>query len=265
MSLREDRRSSGMTSCDKDVFTTGRGRDRESLVCFERSFWLIPTDAKGTSLSDTIALIPAGRLVEQDPVMTRGSKMAKIQTTYNDGWPLMEPLGKKEAANLAQQLVANETILGQVIGNFGQAVVATTLKIVIVKSGLMSGQTFGGKATTFDYRNIVGIEVRSGLVQGEFEILAGGLGNNQQSTLRAKVNMAEQPNGLVFAKTDAPAFNALAGKIRERTTAAHAPVAPVAPESSAADEIAKFAALHAQGILTDEEWATKKAELLSRL
>lgn len=188
--------------------------------------------------------------------------MAKIQTTYNDGWPLMEPLGKKEAANLTQQLVANETVLGQVIGTFGQAVIATNLKIVIVKSGFMSGQAFGGKATTFDYRNIVGIEVRSGFIQGEFEILAGGLGNNQRSSVSAKVNMAEQPNGVVFTKTDAPAFNALAGKIRERTTEAHAPVLPAASEASVADEIAKFAALHAQGILTDAEWAAKKMELL---
>lgn len=31
------------------------------------------------------------------------------------------------------------------------------------------------------------------------------------------------------------------------------------------DQIAKLAALHAQGILTDEEFADKKAELLKRL
>jgi hypothetical protein len=36
----------------------------------------------------------------------------------------------------------------------------------------------------------------------------------------------------------------------------------VAP--SAADELAKFAALHAQGVLTDAEFAAKKADLLGR-
>jgi hypothetical protein len=33
----------------------------------------------------------------------------------------------------------------------------------------MAGQTFGGKATSYDYRNIMGVEVRTGLSQGEFE------------------------------------------------------------------------------------------------
>lgn len=32
---------------------------------------------------------------------------------------------------------------------------------------------------------------------------------------------------------------------------------------SAADELGKFAALHSQGILTDEEWSAKKAQLLN--
>lgn len=35
-----------------------------------------------------------------------------------------------------------------------------------------------------------------------------------------------------------------------------------APAPSPADELAKFAALHAQGVLTDAEFATKKLELL---
>jgi hypothetical protein len=39
----------------------------------------------------------------------------------------------------------------------------------------MAGTTFGGKATSFDYRTIVGVEVRSGFSQGEFEIIAAAL------------------------------------------------------------------------------------------
>ena len=43
--------------------------------------------------------------------------------------------------------------------------------------------------------------------------------------------------------------------------AANAP-AGVATQPSTADELAKFAALRDQGILTDEEFAVKKAQLL---
>ena len=188
--------------------------------------------------------------------------MAKTQSETVNGWPMMAPLGKKETALLAQNLTASETVLGQVIGNFGQAVIATDQKLLIVKTGLMSGQMFGGKATGFDYRTLVGIEVRTGIAQGEFEVLSGGLGNNQRSNIGAKVNMAEQPNGVVFGKLDAAAFNSMAGKIREATAAAHAPTAAM-PTSSLADEIAKFAALRDQGVLTEDEFQTKKSSLLS--
>lgn len=189
--------------------------------------------------------------------------MAKIQTQIVDGWPMMTPLGKKESALLSQHLATGEKVLGQVIGSFGQAVIATDHKLLIIKTGMMSGQAFGGKATGFDYRTVVGIEVRTGFAQGEFEVLAGGLGNNQRSNLGAKVNMAEQPNGVVFGKVDASAFNAIAGKIRELSANAHAPAQPAAGEThSVADELAKFAALRDQGVITEEEFQARKAALL---
>jgi hypothetical protein len=87
------------------------------------------------------------------------------------------------------------------------------------------------------------------------------LGNNQRSSVSAKVDMAEQPNGLVFPKSDKDAFNAMAGKIRERASAAR--VVHAAPAAlSVADELVKFAALRDQGILTEDEFAAKKAQLL---
>ena len=174
----------------------------------------------------------------------------------------MNPLGKKESALLAQHLAPGEKVLGQVIGNFGQAVVATDQKLLVLMTGLMSGQAFGGKATGFDYRTVVGIEVRTGFAQGEFEILAGGLGNNQRSNVGAKVNMAEQPNGLVFDKGDAAAFNVIAGKVRELTALTRAPVTATSV-LSVADELAKFAVLRDQGILTEEEFQARKSALLN--
>jgi hypothetical protein len=83
--------------------------------------------------------------------------MARIITTYKDGWPMMGPLGKKENTRLAENLLPGETVLGQVLGNFGQAIIATSTKVLVLKSGLMSGQIFGGKATAFDYSNLVGV------------------------------------------------------------------------------------------------------------
>ena len=194
--------------------------------------------------------------------------MAKIQTTYVNEWPVMGPLGAKETALLQQNLSADEKILGTVIGNFGQAVVATDRKVLIIKSGMMSGQTFGGKATSFDYRALVGVEVRQGFAQGEFEILAGGLANNQSNRIRGKVNMAEQPNGLVFPKVSVSSFNAMATKIREMSASVHQPSAAaqqVPDENPTIAAIRQLSELLREGIISEEEFASKKADLLSKM
>ena len=200
--------------------------------------------------------------------------MAKITSDTVNGWPVMSPLGKKESAVLAQNLSEGEPILGLVIGNFGQAIVATPQKVLVIKTGVMSGQSFGHKASSFDYRNIVGVEVRVGFAQGEFEILSGGLVNNQGNSVRSKVKMAEQPNGLVFGKTEVDLFNAMATKIREFANAAHQQNGTQAAQPPQSDQpaahpsisaIKQLSELHAAGILTDEEFNTKKAELLGSM
>lgn len=200
--------------------------------------------------------------------------MAKLTVRVAGGWPLMEPLGKKETELLRRNLTTDETILGQVIGNFGQAIVATNHKVLVVKTGLMAGQTFGGKATSFDYRTLVGVEVRSGFGQGEFELMAGGLLASQGNRNRDKVKVNESPNGVVFPKTNQKWFDQMAGMIREMTAAAHGSGTSLrpaqAPESATSlssipDQIKQLADLHQAGVLTHDEFNAKKAELLGRM
>jgi hypothetical protein len=184
----------------------------------------------------------------------------------------MEPLGRKESDLLHRNMVSNEQILGLVIGNSGQAVVATDHKVLVVKTGMMAGQTFGGKATSFDYRTIVGVEVRTGLTQGEFEIIAASMHAPQRNRNRDKVNVRESPNGVVFTKGNGRLFETMAAKIREMTAAAHGAGTAVNPqavsprsEASIPEQIRSLSELHAAGILTDEEFTAKKAELLARM
>jgi hypothetical protein len=198
--------------------------------------------------------------------------MAKLTFEYVDGWPNMQPLGKKEAELLKRNMASGERILGLVIGNFGQAVVATDHKLLVIKTGLMAGQTFGGKVTSFDYRTLVGVEVRIGWVNAEFEIIAAALSAPQRNRNQDRVKIAESPNGIVFANTTSRHFEAMAAKIREMTGAAHGagtavnpqPTSP-APSASVPEQIRALSELHAAGILTDDEFASKKAELLARM
>jgi hypothetical protein len=198
--------------------------------------------------------------------------MTKLSWRTVDGWPVMNPLGQKESDLLRRNLVPGERVLGQVIANFGQAIIATDHKVLIIKTGLMAGATFGGKATSFDYRTMVGVEVRSGFTHGEFELIAAGLSAPQGSRSRDKRRIEESPNGVVFPATSSRIFDKMATKIREMTAAAHGSGVAVnpqpaasAPSASIPDQIRALSDLHASGILTDDEFSTKKAELLSRL
>jgi hypothetical protein len=220
--------------------------------------------------------------------------MAKKTVTYNGGWPLMRPLGPKESQLLKQNLVQGEQVLGQVIGSFDQAVIATTHKLLIVKHGIMAGQTFGGKATSFDYRNIMGVEVRTGWAHGEFEVIVGGLSTPAGNRGKDKVKAAESPNAIGFASVDQKIYQSMAAQIRmmaaqppalaSQPMAAYSQPSAPAPRTLAEyaqrpastfnhasssvpipEQIRQLAELHAAGILTDAEFAAKKAELLRRM
>jgi hypothetical protein len=115
--------------------------------------------------------------------------MARLTVKTVDGWPVMEPLGANEDDLLRRNMAPGERVLGQVIGSHGQAVVATDQKVLVVKTG----------ATSFDYRNLAGVEVRTGWAMGVFEI----------------VDTTGSPDGLVFNRQDARRFEAMAAKIRE--------------------------------------------------
>jgi hypothetical protein len=199
--------------------------------------------------------------------------MARISIRYIDGWPAMEPLGKKESEALRRHLARDEKILGQVIGSFNQAIVATDRKVMVLKSGIMAGQTFGIKETSFDYRLIVGVEVKSGFAQGEFQIISAGFSGNQGNRNRDKVKMAEEPNGVVFQSMHLEHFSKMAAKIRETSgnlagnaTSTPTPTpTPEVSETSIPDQILALSELHKIGVLTDEEFTSKKKDLLDRM
>lgn len=196
--------------------------------------------------------------------------MVRLTAKSVDGWPMMEPLGPKESDLLRRNLVQGERILGQVIGNSRQAVIATDHKVLVIKTGMMAGQTFGGKATSIDYRTIVGVEVRTGFSQGEFEIIAASMQAPQRNRNKDKVNILYSPNGVVFIKGNGRLFEKMAAKIREMTAAAHGAGTAIRPQAdspqpSIPDQIRQLSELHAAGILTDGEFSAKKAELLARM
>jgi hypothetical protein len=88
-------------------------------------------------------------------------------------------------------------------------------------------------------------------VAGELSRSAGGVGRMRDA--------ANDENAVIFTKKHTAEFEA----IRDAVLAAVTTPAAAAPDVT--DQLSKLAALHEAGVLTDHEFADKKADLLARL
>lgn len=159
-------------------------------------------------------------------------------------------------------------------------------RLAIVKAGLVAGASAGAlggeRVGTFHFTDITGIEYHSsfGMVQNVLEILTASHSAERNKTsmwgdmFRDSSPSARMTNTL---KMDREVYKAalrdideLRRKIGEAkktsvTVNVRAPEPATAAPPDAMDQLRKLADLHAAGILTDEEFAAKKAELLGRM
>jgi hypothetical protein len=77
---------------------------------------------------------------------------------------------------LAADAIGGSKIILCIKGVQGQGLVALSDRLVIVKSGFMSGSTFGGRASTFHYRDIGGLQLNKGLGTATLEVHTSSLG-----------------------------------------------------------------------------------------
>lgn len=180
----------------------------------------------------------------------------------------MDKLHGRAMKLLAQSLGPGEPVVAQLNGvSNNQALVLTDHRALIIKVGWMTGQTLGGKVTSFDYRNISSVEVRTSIMTGTFEISAGGVQGFERSYYgTGKDSAYHAPNVIAIGKGQQATFQRAANFIREKSRAAAQPVSVAAPAPpDIPDQLRKLAELKQQGILTDAEFEIKKAELLARL
>lgn len=78
------------------------------------------------------------------------------------------------------------------------------------------------------------------------------------------IGAASDENSVLFDVADQPAFDRLAGVLREAIHTARQPAPAQVAASSHADEIEKLAGLRDRGILTEDEFAAKKARILDQ-
>jgi hypothetical protein len=180
--------------------------------------------------------------------------------------PVLRPvtrdrLGGRERDLLTANLAPGEEILGQYVGRHGQALVVTDRRVLIIKTGMLAGQAFGGRAFHFDYRTIASVEVRVGMVGGVFEVAGGGVqGTGRWVWADGDGGAARAPNCVPIVRRDLPRFQQAAALIRERIAEVNHPVRLPPPDRF--EQLHRLATLRDQGILSPSEFEAQKARIL---
>lgn len=140
-------------------------------------------------------------------------------------------------------------------------------KVVIARKGLLANPTFDRGDTEIPIRSITSVELKEPSLWtggGFIEILYAGCPAPLPPQQRAK-----DPNVVLFTKSSLPDFLEIKDEIdrlRWELTESHQPVYEnYSPASDIPKQIEDLARLYKAGILTEDEFTSKKKELLSRL
>jgi Short C-terminal domain len=131
----------------------------------------------------------------------------------------------------------------------------------------MESHTSGNRSKdTYSISQISGVSVQPPQalqMMGRFQVvLAGGLQHRRNQTF---ASATFDPLTVTFNKKWLRHFDVLAKRIRDAQAALVVPAlaaVPVAPVQSLGDQLSQLAALHAQGVLSEAEFAAAKARLL---
>ena len=179
-------------------------------------------------------------------------------------------LHKKCNAELDANLAPGETVQVVIAGPSNQAVIGTDRRVFACKKGFMAGATFGAEMTSWDYRNLVGVQLHTGMMSGAVVLQAPGqTGTKTSAWGQGDGDPYKAPNAIPLKRPydDAKAGVAALRKLVEAAHRAHLPSAPPAvPDhvaNSLVDELQKLADLHQAGVLSEDEFTMAKARLLA--
>ncbi|QHC35354.1 SHOCT domain-containing protein [Komagataeibacter xylinus] len=188
---------------------------------------------------------------------------------------LIEELPASLGKAVSENLRPGEEVILKIRGAAKEALVCTGTRVLVIKTGLMTGHLFGSNVFQLNYSNIASAEVKYKLLTGYFEISAGGVQNTNMSywSNDDATNPAKAPNCISLAgKAMANQFRDASQLIMEKIAEAKAPV-PVqtAPShvdvtSSAPDlitQLERLAKLKETGVLSQEEFEAAKQKLIA--
>lgn len=153
-------------------------------------------------------------------------------------------------------------------GNNSQSLVALDERLLIVKVGFMAGASFGGRATSFNYSDISGVQVNTGLMTGTIEIHTPGLGATKASDFwssKDKEDPFKLPNVLPINKGNVKVYQPYLEQLRSLIAAAKGSGAAAQPtaQPDLVAQLTQLKQLFDAGALTAEQYETAKEQLLS--
>jgi Short C-terminal domain len=162
---------------------------------------------------------------------------------------------------LNANLNLGETVQVIIIGASNQAIIGTECRVFVYKKGFMAGASFGSELTSFDYKNLIGVQLHKGMVNGTVILQGAGMSGQSTNTWKNTDNSPyKSPNAIPIAGK-LSVTEAGVAKLRQLIAVAQRP-ATTQPVLSIADELKKLADLRVAGILGDDEFAAMKSALL---
>lgn len=185
---------------------------------------------------------------------------------------VIEELPESLEKNLADLLMPGEEILLKCKGAFKEGLVCTNRRVLILKSGFMTGSMFGSDAFQQPYRNISGVQVKFGARTGFIEVNAGGMQNTSKSywAISNGSDPATAPNCVSLnSLRQRDNFQQAANFILSKVEEAHAgtaqrpqPPGGASDHDALLDSLERLGRLRETGVLTDVEFAEQKAQIL---
>jgi hypothetical protein len=149
-------------------------------------------------------------------------------------------------------------------GAWQEYVLGTDRRIIVFKKGFMTGSTFGSKVSSWEYRNVTAVDLRSNMMSGVLVIRAAGADDVDASYwAQGKNSASNAPNAITFSKKPSKEIEALVARLRQLVTEKQrAPLAQEAVAESPLEQLKKLGELRDAGVLTPQEFEEKKRQLL---
>jgi len=173
--------------------------------------------------------------------------------------------------NKPQEITSPEGTIMQLKGTHKSILTLYEKKVVIIHSGAGSKVTGIAGEHSFMIKDIVGIEVNKGGTMGSRGSIffnhkgLQSMGSTDSHLGMDSLKKAGSKNAVLFKSKDYSSFKLFQEKVEELMGEVGTSSSTIVNEVSIPDEIKKLSDLKDQGILTEEEFQTKKTDLLNKM